>query len=67
MYSKREFSEAGGLTSYATGQTAAYVQAGFYAGRILKGEKPVDLRLFSPPSLSSLPTRSDLKCTRHSR
>ena len=41
VYTVREFPEAGGLMSYGTSLKEVYQQLGAYAGRILKGTKPL--------------------------
>ena len=43
VYHFREFAAAGGLISYGGSITDAFHSTGVYTGRILKGEKPVDL------------------------
>jgi ABC-type uncharacterized transport system substrate-binding protein len=48
IYWAREFAEGGGLISYGASQKDAFHQAGVYAGRVLKGEKPADLPIMLP-------------------
>ena len=48
IYPNREFTEAGGLASYAARWAEAYHWAGVYAARILKGARAGDLPIQQP-------------------
>jgi ABC-type uncharacterized transport system substrate-binding protein len=54
MYTTRESVEAGGLMSYGASISDAFHQAGRYAGRVLKGEKPGDLPVIRSVKLEFL-------------
>jgi putative tryptophan/tyrosine transport system substrate-binding protein len=46
IFSTREWAAAGGLMSYGPDLPDEFRNAGLYAGRILKGEKPADLPVY---------------------
>jgi putative ABC transport system substrate-binding protein len=45
IFQNREFAVAGGLMSYGGSDIDGFHLMGIYAGRILKGEKPAELRV----------------------
>ena len=51
IYPTREWTEAGGLLNYGPIVADEFRQAGIYAGRILRGEKPADLPILRPTKL----------------
>jgi putative ABC transport system substrate-binding protein len=48
IYFSRPFAEAGGLMSYGASDPDDFRLVGVYVGRILKGERPVDLPVLRP-------------------
>jgi putative ABC transport system substrate-binding protein len=48
IYPWRSHVDAGGLMSYAASLLDTYRKTAVYTGRVLKGEKPVDLPILQP-------------------
>ena len=48
VYSQREVAIAGGLIAYGSDVADSHRQSGIYVGRILKGDKPIELPVLQP-------------------